>query len=130
MANQKIEVTKYVATQFGLPTDDKSLRKLIAQWWAYPRHKDRGGLKLTDEGFARLTAHITSYPVLFVEPMEYTNQLVLYLDNFINCPWYISKKHLYVFDDKMAVQLVLFEGNIARFSRAKAESVKNSLTKS
>lgn len=130
MANLKTEITKYIATQYGLPTDDKSLKKNISQWWYNPRDKAKGGLRLTDEGFARLTAHITSYPVMFREPLDYTNQLVLRLDNFINCPWYLDKRHLYVFDDKMAVQLILFEGNLTRFSSAKAESIKKSLTNS
>ena len=123
--NQKSDITKYVAQQFGLPTDEKSIRKLIAQWWQNPRNKEKGGLRLTDEGFARLTAQFTAHKVRFEDPVEYTNRLIIQLDNFIDCPWYITNKAVFVFNDKMAVQLVLFSGNIAKFGTAKAKSLKS-----
>jgi hypothetical protein len=123
--NQKIDITKYVAVQSGLPTDEKSIRTLIAQWWQNPRKKEKGGLRLTDEGFARLTTQIKAHKVRFDQPVEYTNQLIIQLDNFIDCPWYVSKKEIYVFSERMAVQLVLFSGNIAKFSSAKAKNLKS-----
>jgi hypothetical protein len=123
--NQKTDITKYVAEQSELPTDTKSLRKLISQWWINPRQKVKGGLRLSDDGFARLTTQFKSYKVKFDEPVDYTNQLIIRLDNFIDCPWYLTKKEIYVFNDKMAVQLVLFSGNIAKFSTAKAKSLKS-----
>jgi hypothetical protein len=123
--NQKIDITKYVAEQSGLPTDEKSIRKLIAQWWQNPRKKEKGGLRLTDDGFARLTTQFTAHKVRFEDPIEYTNQLIIRLDNFIDCPWYITNKAVFVFNDKMAVQLVLFSGNIVKFSTAKAKNLKS-----
>jgi len=122
--NQKIEITKYIAEQFNLPTDDKSIRKLISSWWYNPRKKEKGGLRLTDEGFARLTAHIKAHQVMFDEPVEYTSQLIIWLDQFINCPWYVTKKEIFVFNENMAIQLVLFSGNITRFTAAKAKKPK------
>jgi hypothetical protein len=123
--NQKIDITKYVAEQSGLPTDEKSIRKLVAQWWQNPRKKEKGGLRLTDDGFARLTTQFTAHKVRFEDPIEYTNQLIIRLDNFIDCPWYITNKAVFVFNDKMAVQLVLFSGNIVKFSTAKAKNLKS-----
>jgi len=122
--NQKIEITKYIAEQFKLPTDDKSIRKMVPTWWFNPRKKEMGGLRLTDEGFARLSAHIKSYKVMFDEPVEYTNQVVIWLDKFINCPWYVTKKEIFVFNETTAVQLVLFSGNITRFGAARAGKPK------
>lgn len=122
--NQKIDITKYVATQFGLPTDDNAINRLIPQWWYNPRKKETGGLRLTDEGFARLTAHVKSHKIDFDEPITYTNQLIIWLDNFIDCPWYVTKKEIFVFNEKIAVQLVLFSGDIVRFSAAKAKNPK------
>lgn len=121
---KKNEITRYIAEQSGLPTDEKSLRKFNASWWQNTRMKEKGGLKLTDEGFANLTRYVKPHCVRFFEnDIDYTNQLILRLDNFITCPWYLSKKEIYVFDDKMAVQLVLFSGNIKKFTTAKAKSL-------
>jgi hypothetical protein len=121
--NQKIEITKYIAAKYNLSTDDKAIRNWVAQWWQNPRKKSKGGLRLTDEGFARLSAHFKPHRVELDRDFDYTNQLIVRLDNFITCPWYITKMGMWVFDDKMAVQLVLFSGNIEKFTNAKARSL-------
>lgn len=121
--SQKLEITKYVAKQEGLSIEEPFLNKLLSVWWQNPRKKEVGGLRLTDEGFSRLTKYFTGHRVKFTSEFEYTNQLILRLDNFINCPWYITKKEIWVFDDKMAVQLVLFSGNIVKFTTSKAKSL-------
>lgn len=120
----KIEITKYVAEQLQLVTDEKSIKKLIPVFWQNPRDKEKGGLRLTDKGFESLKlADIKVHRVRFEEPVQYTNQLIIWLDNFIDCPWYITNREIFVFSEKMAVQLVLFSGNIAKFSAAKAKKV-------
>lgn len=127
--NQKIEITTYLAKQFGLPSDEHSIRDYVLQWWKNPRTKANGGLRLTEDGFARASAHIKVHKVLIQEEVEYNNQLIVHLDNFIECPWYLSNRAIFVFDEKIAVQLILFSGNIARFTAARAESKKIHLTK-
>lgn len=122
---QKLEITKYIAEQSGLIIDQKSLRKLNALWWQNTRQKAKGGLRLTDEGFARATSFIKSHKVDVDDGIDYNNQLIIRLDNLIECPWYLSNKHIFLFDEKIAVQMILFSGNIARFTTAK---VKNRLT--
>jgi hypothetical protein len=124
----KFEITRYLAEKYQLATDDKSIRNWMSQWWVNNRKKSKGGLRLTDEGYARLTAHFKAHRVELDQNFDYTNQLVIRLDNFITCPWYLSSKDIFVFDDKMAVQLILFSGNIARFTNAKALSIQNHLT--
>jgi hypothetical protein len=37
----------------------------------------------------------------------------------MDCPFYLNNKRIWVFGEKMAVQLVLFSGNIAKFQRAR-----------
>jgi len=126
---QKSDITKYVAEQEGLSVEEPHLKKLLPVWWQNPRNKPVGGLRLTDEGFARLSKYFTALQVRFEEKYEdlnFTNQMILRLDNFITCPWYITKKGMWVFDDKMAVQLVLFSGNIEKFTSAKARSLDKS----
>jgi len=122
MINQKIEITKYIAEKLELATDEKNIRKFLSLWWQNPRYKKKGGLRLTDEGFARLTSQITCHRVRFENQLEYTGKLVLEMDNLIECPWYIGKRDIFVFNDKMAVQLVLFSGDISKFTRAKTKS--------
>ena len=123
--SRKSEITKYIAQTEGLDIDEITIRKIARKLWQNPRPKPIGGLKLTDIGFEILSKHFTAHQVRFENRIElkFTNQMILRLDNFITCPWYITKMGMWVFDDKMAVQLVLFSGNIEKFTNAKARSL-------
>ena len=120
--NLKIEITKYILNHLGMEVTDKNLKKCIVIFWKNIRNKSSGGLQLTPAGFQALkNAGIKDYRVQLEKPVLYTNQLIIWLDQFIECPWYVDNKDIYVFDEKFAVQLVLFSGNIERFSAAKAK---------
>lgn len=125
MKNQKIEITKYLADKEGLSTEEPYSRRLLSAWWQNPRLKETGGLRLTEIGFKVMSNHFKPHMVRFEDELKvkFSNQLVLRLDNFITCPWYITNRAVWVFDDKMAVQLVLFSGNIEKFTTAKAKSL-------
>jgi hypothetical protein len=45
------------------------------------------------------------------------------MDQFIDCPFYLTKKAIFVYREKMAVQLVLFSGNIQKYGLSRAMSV-------
>lgn len=120
--NQKTEITRHILISMGLESSDERVRKTIPTWWYSTRQKEQGGLRLTDQGFeAFQKAEIQSYKVKFDEPIHFTNQLMIWLDKFIDCPFYLRNKEIYVFSEKMAVQLVLFSGNIYKYSSAKAK---------
>jgi hypothetical protein len=128
LKSQKTEITKYLAEQEGLSVEEPYLKKLMSVFWQNPRLKESGGLRLTERGFETMSKHFKHHYVRFEENREgwkYTNQLILRLDNFIDCPWYINHRGVWVFSDKMAVQLVLFAGNIEKFTSAKARSIDN-----
>ena len=121
--NQKIEITRYTAEQLGLSTDDRSIRNHKRLWWQNLRVKTKGGLRLTEAGYTALCqAKIRDLKVKYDAKFEYNNQFILMLDNHIEVPWYITPKAIYVFNDRLAVQLVLFSGNIERLIRAKIAS--------
>ena len=118
------DITKKVLESQGLVADDKRVKQTIPTWWANPRQKETGGLRLTEQGFNCFQqADIKAHRIKFEQPVQYTNQLIIWLDNFIDCPWYVTNKEIYVFGEKMAVQLVLFSGNIAKFGAAKAKKL-------
>lgn len=123
--NKKRIITKYVAEELGLSNDDKSMRKLTVAWWQNTRTKDTGGLKLTSEGYAALTkAGIKEYRIRFDEPLPLmTNQQLVWMNNFIDCPYYLTNRAIVVFSQSIAVQLILFSGNIESFISAKARKL-------
>lgn len=128
----KVTLTKMFLDQLGMSSDDKNIKKFLSVFWQNPRKKVNAGLRLTDAGFTALTEklNIKNYPIRFPKETEWTSQLVVRLDKYIDCPYYISKHIMYVFSEKMAVQLVLFSGDITKFGRSKHRITANKTTNS
>lgn len=117
--NPKHEITKVVLESLGLPADEKRIKKTIPTWWFSTRIKDKGGLRLTEQGFDCLRkADIKCYEVKFDEPIVVTNELIIWIDQNIDCPFFLTNRQIWVFGERTAIQLVLFSGNIAKFHRA------------
>jgi hypothetical protein len=125
--DQKHHLTKIVSTQLGWPTDAKTLEKNHVLLWQNPRKKSQGGMRLTDEGFATFTEKMDmkSYDIEFPKEFTLTNQVTIWLDRFVDGPYYITKKSIVVFKEKTAVQLILFSGDVQKFGMAKAMSLKS-----
>jgi hypothetical protein len=125
--DQKHHLTKIVSTQLGWPTDAKTLEKNHVLLWQNPRKKTQGGMRLTDEGFVTFTEKMDmkSYDIEFPKEFTLTNQVTIWLDRFVDGPYYITKKSIVVFKEKTAVQLILFSGDVQKFGMAKAMSLKN-----
>jgi hypothetical protein len=118
----KTELTKRVAEHHGL--EDQQAQCRMA-WWCDPRKLDYG-FQLTSEGFEALTnAQIKSYPIKFDEEFFLSNQLNIWLNRHMPCPFFLTRKEIYVFSENMAIQLVLFNGNLERFIRAKINKLKD-----
>lgn len=90
-------------------------------WWNY-RHKDSGGLRLTEDGFNFIieNTELRSYKVDFPKELKLTPQILIYLDRFIDCPYYIEKTSVTVFEERSALELYLFSGDIKKLGTVKA----------
>ena len=123
----KSQLTKIVSTHLGWPMDPKTLEKNHAVIWQNPRKKAQGGMRLTEQGYEVFTEkmEMKSYDIEFPKEFTLTNQVMIWLDRFIDGPWYITKKSIVVFKEKTAVQLVLFSGDVAKFGMSKAMSLKS-----
>jgi hypothetical protein len=129
--DQRTEITRYVLQQAGKPHDDAYVKKMLSAFWMNPRQKTKGGLRLTDSGWDWLRqADLKYYQIDLPKEIEWTNQLIIRLDQFIECPFYITKKSIYVFGERMAVQLVLFSGNIQKYGLSRAMAVAREQQKS
>ena len=122
MSGLKEVYTKIFLEQTGLPNDDESVRQYIKKWFRNPREKLDSSLTLTEEGFEFLVTKIglKSYRIPFPKDFEFTVQVVLWLDRFLDCPNYYNKKEIFVFKEKKAAELMLFSGDVRKYGIAKA----------
>lgn len=117
--NLKYNLTKLALESNGLDANDKRIKQTIPIWWANPRKKSKGGLRLTEQGFECLKqADLKFHEIRLDEPIFFNNEMIVWIDQNIDCPFYINNKKIWVTSEKMAVQLVLFSGNIQKFQRA------------
>lgn len=119
--NQKVELTKYIINTLGLRSpNEKNFKSWLHIIWQNPRLKLKGGFRLTQQGFDLFSKsdikcfEIKSEKDNFIQD----NKFILWLDNHFNSPFYITRNKIYVFDEHLAVQLVLFSGNIEDYYQA------------
>jgi hypothetical protein len=120
--NWKESYTKVFLKQLDQSVNDLSTRSSLAEWWRNPRTKETGGMRLTEEGYRMMTEDldITFYEVPYAPDMHFTTQIIIWLDNFIDCPYYLGKRSIFVTDDKKSLELHLFSGDIKKYGISKA----------
>jgi len=119
--NRKVEITNYIIKQLNLISpNEKSFKSWLYKIWQNPRMKDRGGLRLTLDGFDLFCKADIKYFEVQIEDPDFSieNKFILWLDRMFDCPFYITRRKIYFFDKNPAVQLILFSGNIQKFYQA------------
>lgn len=120
--NWKETYTKIFLKQLGKSVNEISLKEYLPVWWQNTRNKQEGGLRLTDEGyrFCKEDLELTFYEVNFPQDFKPTTNTIIWLDKFIDCPYYVDRHCLYVTDEKKALELHLFSGDIRKYGLTKA----------
>lgn len=125
--NTKTDITKKVLEILNPTYTEKDLKMVLSSWWINKRNKTTGGLRLTDSGCEYFKkAEIKAYKIKIESPVRLTNQSIIWLDRSIDCPWHVGHKEIILFGERAAIQLVLFGGDIAKFSIAGITSEKMS----
>ena len=117
----KTTLTKVFLKQLDKSTDETSVKQYRPIWWQNTRSKDKGGLRLTDEGYKILQdIGLAVYDIPFPPDMPMTTQVIIFLDQFIDCPYYITNRSIIVTNEKKAVELTLFSGDLRKYGLIKA----------
>lgn len=108
----------------NLESDLDTIKKHKSIWWWNFRNKETGGLRLTEEAVTFIEEHakIKTYKINFPDEFAITPQILIWLDNFIDSPFYITKKYIVVLKEKAAFELYLFSGDIRKLGYNKALS--------
>lgn len=119
--NWKETYTKIILKELGKTINDTTVAEFLPLWWQNTRQKDVGGLRLTEAGLEALEqAGIQTYKIPFPLDMPLTTQTVIFLDQFIDCPYFLTDKDVKVTNERKAVELTLFSGDIRKYGITKA----------
>jgi hypothetical protein len=121
--NWKEVYTKIFLKELGKATSDSNVKQYMPLWWQNTRAKDSGGLRLTDEGMTVVQQiELATYDVPYPKDMPLTTQVIIFLDQFIDCPYYLTNRSITVLNEKKAVELTLFSGDLRKYGLTKAMS--------
>ncbi len=121
--NWKRAYTKIFLKEQGKSANDVTIKEFMPLWWKNTRDKGEGGLRLTDAGFDLINEiDLATYDVPYPKDMPLTTQVIIFLDKFIDCPYYIGNRSIIVTNEKKAVELSLFSGDLRKYGLTKAMS--------
>ena len=120
--NWKETYTKVFLKQSDIAVSEASIKEYFSVWWQNTRTKSEGGLRLTEEGYRLISEDLdlTTYDIPFPRDFEITTQILIFLDKFITCPYFLTNKGIIVTDEKKAMELHLFSGDIRKYGLSKA----------
>jgi len=122
----KTVYTKLFLKELGKSYNEATLKEYMPLWWYNTREKAEGGLRLTEAGFDIVNQiGLQTYDVPYPRDMPITTQVIIYLDKFIDCPYYLTNRSITVTNERKAVELGLFSGDVRKYGLTKAMNRKN-----
>lgn len=114
--------TKIFLKNLERSTDEANVKLYLHRWWKSNRTKKGGGLRLSDEGYIFLVEELglEEYEIPFNARIELSPQTIIFFDQFLDCPYYLTDQNLTVFSEKKAFELYMFSDDIRKYGLVKA----------
>lgn len=115
-------LTKIFLAQWGKGTDDTNVKMYSRTWWQSTRVGKQNAFRLSEAGFEFLTTELDlkSYEIPFTEQIELSPQTIVFLERYIDCPYFLTSQSITVFSERKSFELMLFSDDIRRFGLIKA----------
>lgn len=120
--DNKDRYTEIFLKTAGQDYDEKIIKDYRGRWWYSTRDKLEGGLRITDQclDFIENEADIKTYKIELPKDLTIGPQVLIWLDQFLQTPWHLEKRHIKVLSEKTAFELYLFSGDVRKLGSAKA----------
>jgi hypothetical protein len=121
--------SKVFLKEAGFPNDEKEITQARSIFWFNQRHKQVGGLRLTEKGleFIENDCKIKTYEINIPKEITISPQILIWLDKYLDSPYYIEKNKITVISEKTAIELHLFSGDLKKYGTTKTMA-KRSIT--
>lgn len=118
----KDTLTRIFLQQWGKSTDDANVNLYSHQWWQSNRVNKQTAFRLSEAGYMFLISELElkEYEIPFTEPIELSPQTIIFLERYIDCPYFLTNQSITVFSEKKSFELYLFSDDIRKFGLIKA----------
>jgi hypothetical protein len=118
--------TKIFLKQLDHSCDEANVKLHLNKWWQSRRTKESGGLRLSEQGYEFLVGELElkEYEVPFTDKIELSPQTIIFFDQFLDCPYYLTNQSLTVFSEKKAFELYMFSDDIRKYGLVKAMNAR------
>ena len=115
-------LTKIFLQQWGKSADPANVSMYSRTWWQSNRVNKQDAFRLSDKGYEFLVSELDlkEYEIPFTEPIELSPQTIIFLERYIDCPYYLTNQSVTVFSEKKSFELFLFSDDIRKFGLIKA----------
>jgi len=115
-------LTKIFLQQWGKSIDDANLKLFSRKWWQSTRIGKETAFRLSDDGYEFLVKELDlrEYEIPFTEPIELSPQTIIFLERYVDCPYYLTNMSITVFSERKSFELMLFSDDIRKFGLIKA----------
>ncbi len=119
--NRKDSYTEIFLKAAGMVPTAKEIEDFKKIFWYSTRDKEAGGLRLTEQGITWIEekSEIKTYTIELPKELSITPQIVIWMDQYIDTPWFTEKRILRVLSEKTAFELYLFSGDIKKLGVAR-----------
>lgn len=118
--------TKIFLKEAGEICSPENLYERVMQFWVNKRTKSTGGLRLTQEGLEYIkNLDLKTYEIPFPEELDLKAQVIIFLDQFIDCPYYLTERSITVLSERKAIELFMFSGDVRKYGLIKAMNRKH-----
>ena len=120
--DRKDSYTEVFLKAAGVDTNEKLIKDFRPIWWLSTREKEVGGLRMTDQclEFLEKKAEIKTYKIDIPKELTITSQVLVWLDQYLDTPFHLTKRHITVLSEKSAFELYLFSGDVKKFGTARS----------
>jgi hypothetical protein len=123
-------LTKIFLDQWGKSHDEANVKLYARRWWQSVRTEKPSALRLSDDGFDFLTKtlELKAYEIPFTDTIELSPQTIVFLERYLDCPYYLTYKSITVFNERKGFELYFFSDDIRKYGLLKAmKDRKNNL---
>ena len=115
-------LTKIFLQQWGKSIDDANINLYSHKWWQSNRVNKPNAFRLSDDGYEFLVKELElkEYEIPFTEPIELSPQTIIFLERYVDCPYYLTNQSITVFAERKGFELMLFSDDIRKFGLVKA----------